>query len=71
MDGQKSKVRHVAVGDVTFGNDLPLVLIAGPCAIEGKAHALEMAGGRGSKPFDPHPLFSSFVGAAVQQSRLV
>jgi CTP synthase len=24
-----------------------------------------------SKPFDPHPLFSSFVGAAVTQSRLV
>ncbi len=24
-----------------------------------------------SKPFDPHPLFSSFIGAAVQQSRLV
>ncbi len=45
MDGQGSKSRHVAVGDVTFGNDLPLVLIAGPCAIEGKEHALEMAGG--------------------------
>jgi len=24
-----------------------------------------------SKPFDPHPLFTSFVGAAVEQSRLV
>jgi len=24
-----------------------------------------------SKPFDPHPLFASFVGAAVKQSRLV
>ena len=24
-----------------------------------------------SKPFDPHPLFASFVGAAVRQSRLV
>jgi CTP synthase len=24
-----------------------------------------------SKPFDPHPLFTSFIGAAVQQSRLV
>ncbi|MCH8685382.1 CTP synthase [Pedomonas mirosovicensis] len=24
-----------------------------------------------SKPFDPHPLFSSFIAAAVQQSRLV
>ena len=24
-----------------------------------------------SKPFDPHPLFESFIGAAVQHSRLV
>ena len=24
-----------------------------------------------SKPFDPHPLFASFIGAAVEQSRLV
>jgi len=24
-----------------------------------------------SRPFDPHPLFSSFIGAAVDQSRLV
>jgi len=32
---------HVAVGDLTLGNDRPLVLIAGPCAIESRAHALE------------------------------
>ena len=24
-----------------------------------------------SRPFDPHPLFSSFIGAAVERSRLV
>jgi len=24
-----------------------------------------------SRPFAPHPLFSSFIGAAVEQSRLV
>jgi CTP synthase len=24
-----------------------------------------------SKPFEPHPLFASFIGAAVEQSRLV
>ena len=24
-----------------------------------------------SKPFDPHPLFTSFIAAAVRQSRLV
>jgi 2-dehydro-3-deoxyphosphooctonate aldolase (KDO 8-P synthase) len=35
--------RHVAVGDITIGNDLPLVLIAGPCALESRAHALEMS----------------------------
>ena len=33
----------VAVGSVRFGNALPLALIAGPCALESKAHALEMA----------------------------
>jgi 2-dehydro-3-deoxyphosphooctonate aldolase (KDO 8-P synthase) len=34
----------VAVGSARFGNDLPLTLIAGPCALESRAHALEMAG---------------------------
>jgi 2-dehydro-3-deoxyphosphooctonate aldolase (KDO 8-P synthase) len=33
----------VAVGRVRFGNALPLALIAGPCALESRAHALEMA----------------------------
>ena len=33
----------VAVGAARFGNELPLALIAGPCALEGRAHALEMA----------------------------
>jgi 2-dehydro-3-deoxyphosphooctonate aldolase (KDO 8-P synthase) len=33
----------VAVGAVPFGNGLPLALIAGPCALESRAHALEMA----------------------------
>ena len=33
----------VTVGAVRFGNTLPLALIAGPCALESKAHALEMA----------------------------
>ena len=33
----------VAVGDVRFGNALPLALIAGPCQLESRAHALEMA----------------------------
>lgn len=35
--------RHIAIGKIEVGNDLPLALIAGPCAIESKAHALETA----------------------------
>src|SRR3984885_13248656 len=34
----------VAVGKVRFGNALPLALIAGPCALESRAHAFDMAG---------------------------
>jgi 2-dehydro-3-deoxyphosphooctonate aldolase (KDO 8-P synthase) len=33
----------VEVGRVQFGNALPLALVAGPCALESRAHALEMA----------------------------
>jgi 2-dehydro-3-deoxyphosphooctonate aldolase (KDO 8-P synthase) len=33
----------VAVGNTRFGNALPLALIAGPCALEGREHAFEMA----------------------------
>src|SRR5450432_638048 len=33
----------VEVGTARFGNRLPLALIAGPCALESRAHALEMA----------------------------
>ena len=35
--------RRVVIGNVTFGNDRPLALIAGPCALESRGHALEMA----------------------------
>ena len=35
--------RHVRIGDFAVGNNLPLVLIAGPCAIESRDHALETA----------------------------
>ena len=38
-----TKPRHVHVGNVTIGNDRPLALIAGPCQIESRAHAFEMA----------------------------
>jgi 2-dehydro-3-deoxyphosphooctonate aldolase (KDO 8-P synthase) len=34
----------VSAGNVRFGNDLPLALIAGPCQMESRAHALEVAG---------------------------
>ena len=34
----------VTVGKVRFGNALPLTLIAGPCVLESRAHAFEMAG---------------------------
>jgi 2-dehydro-3-deoxyphosphooctonate aldolase (KDO 8-P synthase) len=34
--------RHVMVGDITFGNDLPLVFIIGPNTLESRGHALEM-----------------------------
>ena len=33
----------VTIGKARFGNDLPFALIAGPCALESRAHALEMA----------------------------
>ena len=33
----------VSIGAVRIGNALPLALIAGPCALESRAHALEMA----------------------------
>jgi 2-dehydro-3-deoxyphosphooctonate aldolase (KDO 8-P synthase) len=35
--------RHVTVGDITLGNDLPLVFIVGPNTLESRAHALEIS----------------------------
>ena len=37
-------IRHVTVGPVTLGNDLPLALISGPCQMESRDHAMDMAG---------------------------
>ena len=34
---------NVEIGEARFGNSLPLALIAGPCVLESRAHALEMA----------------------------
>ncbi len=35
--------RHIKIGSVTLGNDLPFVLISGPCQMESRDHALETA----------------------------
>ena len=35
--------RHVAIGDITIGNDLPLAFIIGPNTLESRAHALEIS----------------------------
>src|ERR1700679_140474 len=35
--------RTVRVGAIEIGNDRPFALIAGPCQIESRAHALEVA----------------------------
>jgi 2-dehydro-3-deoxyphosphooctonate aldolase (KDO 8-P synthase) len=36
--------QHLTIGDLNVGNDLPLTLIAGPCQMESRNHALDMAG---------------------------
>lgn len=36
--------RHINVGALEIGNDRPLVVIAGPCVMESRDHALEMSG---------------------------
>lgn len=36
-------MKHVQAGNVTFGNDLPLTVIAGPCQLETLDHALMIA----------------------------
>jgi 2-dehydro-3-deoxyphosphooctonate aldolase (KDO 8-P synthase) len=43
MDAELIPNAIVEVGAARFGNALPLTLIAGPCALESRAHALEMA----------------------------
>ncbi|MGF1640142.1 MAG: 3-deoxy-8-phosphooctulonate synthase [Rhodospirillales bacterium] len=35
--------RHVSIAGLTLGNDRPLALIAGPCVMESRQHALETA----------------------------
>ncbi len=35
--------RHVPIGNITIGNDQPFALIAGPCQLESRQHALEVS----------------------------
>ncbi len=45
MSGKKSDgTGTVVVGSVAFGNNLPLSLIAGPCQMESRDHAFQVAG---------------------------
>ena len=43
MNTNISAAPLVDVGSVKFGNDLPISIIAGPCQLESRAHALEVA----------------------------
>ncbi len=43
MNAQLSAAPVVSAGSVKFGNALPLAVIAGPCQLESRAHALEVA----------------------------
>ena len=43
MNANISAAPIVAVGSAKFGNDLPIAVIAGPCQLESRAHALEVA----------------------------
>ena len=44
MNANAKAAPVVDVGSVKFGNDLPISIIAGPCQLESRAHALEVAG---------------------------
>ncbi|HZD26762.1 MAG TPA: 3-deoxy-8-phosphooctulonate synthase [Alphaproteobacteria bacterium] len=39
-----TEMHRVRVGELTIANDAPFTLIAGPCAMESRDHALDMAG---------------------------
>ena len=43
MNANISAAPVVTLGQVKFGNDLPISIIAGPCQLESRAHALEVA----------------------------
>ena len=39
-----TEARRVTIAHVEVANDLPLVVIAGPCVMESRQHALDMSG---------------------------
>ena len=43
MNAKLDAAPVVTVGSAKFGNDLPISIIAGPCQLESRAHALEVA----------------------------
>ncbi|MGY4624304.1 3-deoxy-8-phosphooctulonate synthase [Bradyrhizobium sp. USDA 4486] len=43
MSSSNSAAPVVTIGTVKFGNDLPMSIIAGPCQLESRQHALEVA----------------------------
>src|SRR5258707_1045284 len=43
LNATTSAAPVVAAGSVKFGNDLPISIIAGPCQLESRTHALEVA----------------------------
>jgi 2-dehydro-3-deoxyphosphooctonate aldolase (KDO 8-P synthase) len=43
LENRGMTARHVHIGNLTLGNDRPVALIAGPCVLESRQHALEMS----------------------------
>ncbi|MCA1376046.1 MULTISPECIES: 3-deoxy-8-phosphooctulonate synthase [unclassified Bradyrhizobium] len=43
MSSSNSAAPVITIGRVKFGNDLPIAVIAGPCQLESRQHALEVA----------------------------
>ncbi len=66
LQGQITVAANVADGPISGIYILPVEYEDHPWFIGVQYHP-ELK----SRPFEPHPLFSSFVGAAVEQSRLV
>lgn len=44
MNSKSNQPNVVAAGDVKFANNLPISILAGPCAMESRQHSFDMAG---------------------------